>query len=44
MRVRGFGGSQISGSVHFADRIHMNAEGYKLWTEIVRPFLPAADG
>ena len=25
------------------DRLHMNAEGYKLWTEIVRPFLPAPD-
>ena len=22
-----------------ADRLHMNAEGYKLWAEIVRPFL-----
>lgn len=22
-----------------ADRLHMNAEGYKLWTRIVRPFL-----
>ena len=25
------------------DRLHMNAEGYKLWTEIIRPFLPAPD-
>jgi lysophospholipase L1-like esterase len=25
------------------DRLHMNAEGYKLWTEIVLPFLPAPD-
>jgi lysophospholipase L1-like esterase len=22
-----------------ADRLHMNAEGYKLWTGLVRPFL-----
>lgn len=26
-----------------ADRLHMNAEGYKLWTEIVGKFLPAPD-
>lgn len=25
------------------DRLHMNAEGYQLWTEIVRPSLPAPD-
>jgi lysophospholipase L1-like esterase len=25
------------------DRLHMNAEGYKLWTEIVGQFLPAPD-
>jgi lysophospholipase L1-like esterase len=25
------------------DRLHMNAEGYKLWTEIVGPYLPAPD-
>ena len=25
------------------DRLHMNAEGYKLWTEIIGPYLPAAD-
>lgn len=22
------------------DKLHMNAEGYKLWTEIIRPYLP----
>ena len=27
--------------IFVADKLHMNAEGYKLWTEIVRPFLPA---
>lgn len=25
------------------DRLHMNAEGYKIWTRIVAPFLPGAD-
>ena len=25
------------------DKLHMNADGYKLWTEIIRPFLPAPD-
>jgi hypothetical protein len=25
------------------DRLHMNAAGYKLWTEIIGPFLPAPD-
>ena len=25
------------------DKLHMNAAGYKLWTEIIRPFLPAPD-
>jgi lysophospholipase L1-like esterase len=25
------------------DRLHMNAEGYKLWTEIVGQYLPAPD-
>ncbi|EDY18272.1 lipolytic protein G-D-S-L family [Chthoniobacter flavus Ellin428] len=25
------------------DRLHMNAEGYKLWTEIVGPYLPSPD-
>jgi lysophospholipase L1-like esterase len=29
--------------IFVADRLHMNAEGYKLWTEIVAPFLPAPD-
>ena len=29
--------------IFVADKLHMNAEGYKLWTEIVRPFLPAPD-
>jgi len=25
------------------DQLHMNAEGYKLWTEVVGPYLPVAD-
>ena len=25
------------------DQLHMNAEGYKIWAEVVRPFLPAPD-
>jgi lysophospholipase L1-like esterase len=25
------------------DKLHMNAEGYKLWTEIVTPYLGAPD-
>lgn len=25
------------------DRLHMNAEGYQIWTEIVRPCLPSPD-
>lgn len=25
------------------DKLHMNPEGYKLWTEIIRPLLPAPD-
>ncbi|MEI9892864.1 MAG: SGNH/GDSL hydrolase family protein [Chthoniobacter sp.] len=29
--------------IFVADRLHMNAEGYKLWTEIVGQFLPAPD-
>ena len=29
--------------IFVADQLHMNAEGYKLWTEIIRPLLPAAD-
>ena len=29
--------------IFIADKLHMNAEGYKLWTEVVRPFLPAPD-
>jgi lysophospholipase L1-like esterase len=27
--------------IFLADNLHMNAEGYKLWTEVVRPFLPS---
>ena len=30
-------------NIFVADRLHMNAEGYKLWTEIVVGFLPAPD-
>ncbi len=30
-------------NIFVADRLHMNAEGYKLWTEIVGGFLPPAD-
>jgi len=29
--------------IFVADKLHMNAEGYKLWTEIIGPFLPAPD-
>ncbi|MEP6671438.1 MAG: SGNH/GDSL hydrolase family protein [Chthoniobacter sp.] len=29
--------------IFVADRLHMNAAGYKIWTEIVGPFLPAPD-
>jgi len=29
--------------IFVADRLHMNAEGYKLWTEIVGQYLPAPD-
>jgi lysophospholipase L1-like esterase len=29
--------------IFVADRLHMNAEGYQLWTEIVGQFLPAPD-
>ena len=29
--------------IFVADQLHMNAEGYKLWTRIVLPFLPAPD-
>lgn len=29
--------------IFIADKLHMNAEGYKIWVEIVRPFLPAPD-
>lgn len=30
-------------NIFVADRLHMNAEGYKLWTEIVGGFLPPPD-
>ena len=29
--------------IFVADRLHMNAEGYKIWTAVVTPLLPAAD-
>jgi lysophospholipase L1-like esterase len=29
--------------IFIADRLHMNAEGYKIWTAIVEPYLPAPD-
>lgn len=29
--------------IFVADQLHMNAEGYRLWTKIVGPFLPAPD-
>ena len=29
--------------IFVADRLHMNAEGYKIWTATVTPHLPAAD-
>lgn len=29
--------------IFLPDRLHMNAEGYKLWTKIIGPLLPAPD-
>jgi lysophospholipase L1-like esterase len=29
--------------IFVADRLHMNAAGYQIWTEIVGPYLPAPD-
>ncbi len=29
--------------IFIADKLHMNAEGYKIWTEVIRPLLPAPD-
>ena len=29
--------------IFVADKLHMNAEGYKIWTAVVGPFLPAPD-
>jgi lysophospholipase L1-like esterase len=29
--------------IFIADKLHMNADGYKIWVEVVRPFLPAPD-
>ena len=29
--------------IFLPDKLHMNADGYKLWTEIIRPLLPAPD-
>jgi len=29
--------------IFVADRLHMNPEGYKIWTSIITPLLPAAD-
>jgi lysophospholipase L1-like esterase len=29
--------------IFVADRLHMNPEGYKIWTEVITPYLPAAD-
>ena len=29
--------------IFVADKLHMNPEGYKIWTEIIRPLLPAPD-
>ena len=29
--------------IFIADKLHMNPEGYKIWTEIIRPLLPAPD-
>ena len=26
-----------------SDKLHMNEDGYKLWTEIVAPYLPKPD-
>lgn len=33
---RGFGGAKLSDRVHFADRIHLNREGYEIWAPPVR--------
>lgn len=29
--------------IFVADRLHMNAAGYKIWTDIIGPYLPTAD-
>lgn len=29
--------------IFVADRLHMNAEGYKIWTKVIGPLLPPAD-
>ena len=29
--------------IFVADKLHMNPEGYKIWTEVIRPLLPAPD-
>ncbi len=29
--------------IFVADQLHMNAEGYKIWAEVIRPFLAAPD-
>ena len=26
--------------IFIADKLHMNSEGYKIWTELIRPYLP----
>ncbi len=41
-RMLGDDGLPLPG-IFVADKLHMNAEGYKIWTEVVRPFLPAPD-
>ena len=29
--------------IFVADKLHMNPDGYKIWTEVIRPLLPAPD-
>jgi len=30
-------------NIFVQDRLHMNPEGYKIWTEVITPYLPAPD-
>ncbi len=41
-RMLGDDGLPLAG-IFVADKLHMNPEGYKIWTEVIRPLLPAPD-